>query len=284
MIRLDPQPASRRSFLKFGAAALAGAALLKSAPALAADAAASADYAGLPMGAQSYTFRSMSFAKATEAMQQLGLTHIEIYSGHVTGMSPKQVQEQLAKTGITFVSYGVIPFNQDEAHARKMFELAKTYGLKNLSCDPGPESFDILDKLTEEYDVTVAIHPHGPGHRWAKVETIQNAIKDHSKRIGLCADTGHLIRAGEDPVKACETFKDRLHAMHLKDFKKLDNGKWEDVPAAQGSLDVDALVKFMLDNNYKGGLFIEYEGGEPVKRVQESLDRVKQAVKKAKPA
>jgi hypothetical protein len=58
------------------------------------------------------------------------------------------------------------------------------------------------------------------------------------------------------------------------------------VPAGEGRLDVDGIVKFLLDesNAFKGVVFIEYEGKEPVEAIQKSLQRVKEAVKKAKGA
>jgi sugar phosphate isomerase/epimerase len=224
----------------------------------------------------------MSFDKCCEAMNNLGLRYIEVFPGHVAGMSPTQIKETLAKNNIKYMSYGVVPFTNKEADNRKMFEIAKQFGFSTLSCDPSPDSFDSLDKLCDEYGVSVGIHPHGPGHRWAKIETIWNAVKDHNKKIGLCADTGHLIRAGEDPLKACETMKDRLFELHLKDFKKKGENDWEDVPAAQGSLDVDGIIKFLLTNKFKGGIFIEYEGADPVNKSKESVDRVLEAIKKAK--
>ena len=241
------------------------------------------------MGLQSYTLRDRSFDKMLEAMQNdLKLHYVELFSAHLAGISPPQALEKIEAHDVTALSYGVVSFKKDEKANRVQFDLAKSLGLKNLSCDPDPDSFHSLDKLTEEYKITVAIHPHGPGHRWAKIDTIEKAIKDHSKMIGLCADTGHLIRAGEDPLKAVETFKDRLYAIHLKDFKKTDSGGWEDVPATEGSLDVNALVKFLLDRKYEGGVFIEYEGQRkddpqhPVKASEKSLETVRAAVKKAK--
>jgi sugar phosphate isomerase/epimerase len=275
-----PNHASRRSFLKFGAAALAGATLTRSIPAFAADA---LDFAGLNMGAQSYTFRSMSFEKACAAMKGLGLKYIEIFPGHIAGLGPSKVKEILAANEITFSSYGVIGFSKDEKANRKEFEIAKAYGLTNLSCDPSPDSFDVLDKLVDEYNITVAIHPHGGTHRWAKIDTMWNAIKDHNPKIGVNNETGWLIAAGEDPLRAFEVFKGRVYAMHLKDFKKKPDGKGlEDVPAGEGQLQVDALVKKMIEIPYKGGVFVEYEGNDPVPNVQKSLDRVAEAVKKAK--
>ncbi len=282
---------SRRSFLKGGAAAavaLAGGGLLANAPQLFAADAGGDGYGGLKMGLQSYTLRKRSFENMLSAMHaDLKLHFVELFPAHLAAQSPASVAEKLKAADVAALSYGVVGFTKDEAANRKLFELAKSYGFTNLSCDPDPDSFDGLDKLTEEYKITVAIHPHGPQNRWGKIDTIQKAIKDHSKMIGLCADTGHLIRAGEDPMRAVETFKDRLYAIHLKDFKKVGDGKWEDVPATEGSLDVNALVKFLLANKYAGGVFIEYEGerkddpNHPVTASLKSLETVKEAVKKA---
>ena len=274
----DASPATRRSFLKLAAAA-AGAATLRSVPVL--GGAGDDPYGGLVPGAQSYTFRAMSLDNALAAMKQLGIKEVELFPNHLTGFSPRQIKDKLKANDVTAVSYGVIPFKADEEQNRKLFELAKEYGMENLSCDPDPGAFENLDKLTEEYGITVAIHPHGPKHRWGKIDAIWEAVKDHSPKIGLCADTGHLIRAGEDPLRALEVFKGRLYALHMKDFKKTGDEKWEDVPLSEGSLDTDAVVKFLLDHKFKGAMLVEYEGKDEVPSVQRSLDRIKQAVQAA---
>ena len=132
-------------------------------PAFAAEEHADA-YGGLRMGIQSYTLRDRSFEKMLEAMQNdLKLHVVELFPNHVAAMSPTQVKEKLAAHDVKALSYGVIPFTKDADANRKMFELAKTYGMTNLSCDPDKDAFDSLDKLTDEYNVTCAIHPHGPG-------------------------------------------------------------------------------------------------------------------------
>jgi len=71
--------------------------------------------------------------------------------------------------------------------------------------------------------------------------------------------------------------------MHLKDFKKVGD-KLEDVPAGEGQLNVDALVKKLIEYKFDGAMSIEYEGKDPVANVQKSLARIKEAVKKAKSA
>ena len=275
-----PRSTSRRSFLKLSAAALAAATV---SPRLwAAD--GSEEYGGLRMGIQSYSLRDRSFEKMLEAMQNdLKLHYVELFPQHMLGKSPPQIKELLKKHDVTAASYGVVPFTKDEKKNREMFEIAKLYGMKNLSCNPEPNdaTFSSLETLTEEYGITVAIHPHGPEDKnWGKISQLQKGFEGRSTRIGLCNDTGHLIRSNEDPLKACQLFKDRLHALHLKDF----NTEGKDVPAGQGRLDVDGIVKFLLDrsNGFKGTVFIEYEGGTPVEAIQKSLERVKESVKKAK--
>jgi inosose dehydratase len=283
---LSSPPQSRRSFLKLGGAALAAAALartqLHGLPAFAAEEHSDA-YGGLKMGIQSYTLRDRSFEKMLEAMQNdLKLHFVELFPNHIVGLSPSQVLDKLKAHDVKALSYGVIDFTKDHDKNKKEFDKAKSLNLQNLSCNPDPDAFDSLDKLTDEYNITCAIHPHGPGAKWVKIDQIHDAIKDHNKKIGLCCDTGHLIRADQDPLRALEVFKDRTYALHLKDFKKLGDNKWEDVPAGDATLDVDGVVKFLLTHKSEAPVYIEYEGGDPVVSSQKSLTRVKEAVRKVK--
>ena len=120
---------------------------------------------------------------------------------------------------MTLTGYGVVHFGNDADANRRIFEFAKALGLEYLSADPDPASFDGLDKLVEKFDVAVGIHNHGPGHRYAKIETIAKAIKDHHPKIGCCIDTGHFLRSKIDPVDAVEAFGKRVYGVHLKDVK-----------------------------------------------------------------
>ena len=276
---------TRRQFLAAttgAAATLASASVLRGQSNTATIAPTNASkYDGLTLGIQSYSLRDRSFAKMLEALvDPLGLAAVEIFPGHIQGQSPRAIAEQLAAKNVKAMSYGVVGFGIDDAKNRKEFELAKALGLSNLSADPDPDPkcFESLEQLTEEFGVTIAIHPHGPGHRWGKREQLEQAFKDRSTRIGLCGDTGHLIRAGEDPLTILRAFADRLHAIHLKDFKKLEgDNKWQDVPAGDATLDVAGIIRFLKDSQFKGGVFIEYEGDHPVEAIQTSLARVAQA-------
>ena len=273
--------ASRRDVLRLGAASFAAAAF---APALSNALEQTDEYGGLPMGIQSYSLRSMSLDNALAALRNdLKLSEIELYSRHVSGLSPAQVNEKLKAHGVRCVSFGVVPFGKDHDANRKHFELGKALGCKNLSCDPEDDAkcWDSVGKLCDEYKMTVAIHPHGPGGRWVKIDQIHAAIKDVNPKIGMNDETGWLIDAGEDPVRCLDVFKGRTYAVHLKDFR-YTSGKREDVPAGDGKLDVDAFVKKLLEYKFDGAMAVEYEGEDPIPAIQKSLARVKEAVKKAK--
>ena len=93
---------------------------------------------------------------------------------------------------------------KDRDANRRVFDFGKQLGVKMLSADPTPDSFDVLDKLVEEYKIAIGIHPHGPVgeggkklHHWYSAEVILKAVKDHNPLIGACLDTGHLIRAAQ---------------------------------------------------------------------------------------
>src|SRR4029079_823044 len=101
---------------------------------------------------------------------------------------------------------------------RALFQFAQDVGIRNLTADPAPESFESLDALSKEFDIRIAIHNHGPRHRYDKVVDVLRAIEKHDQRIGACADLGHYIRSGEKPEEVIRALKGRLYGIHLKDF------------------------------------------------------------------
>jgi len=262
---------SRRDALRT-AACIAGSALLPVAVG-----AGPANPMPLKLGLQSYTLRDRTFAKMLQAMHKdLKLHYVELYMSHLFPSSAPPIlesaREQLASADVKAISFGVVGFTNDHDANRKLFEFAKTMGMTNISADPNPDSFESLDKLVDEYNITVAIHDHGPGHRYGKISQIWEAVKDHNPKIGLCNDTGHFIRAGQDPLEACEKFKDRLYAVHLKDFKPKGND-WEDCVLGDGKLKLDSILQWLLAHHFTGGAFIEYEGPDPLGITLECIKR-----------
>lgn len=260
---------NRRHFLQTGAAAAAGAALL-SGPARAGYDSQGEDIGGFKVGVQSYTYRQFTLEQALKKTQDLGLGWVEFYNKHANPAStPEQIKAILRvceQYKIKPIAFGVHSFTKNHDQNRKAFEFGKALGITTLSADPSRDSFDSLDKLVSEYDIAIAIHPHGPIgnrrlHQWYSAELIMDAVKDHHPKIGSCLDTGHLIHAAElgkhlDCAQQVRVMGARNFGLHLKDY---DNKKKSDVPFGQGELDVAAVLKALKDVKFKGYISIEYE-------------------------
>ena len=263
---MQQQTISRRAFLCTAAVAT-GAVLAP--PTRAAD-----DFGGFSVGVQSYTFREFDLEQMLKRTKELGLKSAEFYSKHIPPDSTpdklKAILTLCKEYEVAPLGYGVAPFSKDHDANRKLFDFGKACGVKYLSADPAPDSFDSLDKLCEEYKIAIAIHPHGPSgkgrHRWWSAEVILKAVKDHHKLIGTCLDTGHLLRMeqlGEklDPAEQVKIMGARNFAMHLKDH---DNKKKEDVPFGDpaGNLNVASVLKALKEVKFAGHIAIEYEASK----------------------
>ena len=239
----------------------------------------SGPYGPFKMGLQSYSLRNFKLHEAmTKTARDLGLHFWEAYPAHIPS-DPTQAghqREHAEEHGVRVVGYGVVHFSKDRDAARKIFEFGKAMGVRYFSADPDPDSFDVLDKMVEEYGIAVGIHNHGPGHRFATIDGIQTAIKDHHEKIGCCIDTGHFLRSGVDPVHAAEVFGQRIHGVHLKDVK---DAKTFTV-LGEGDLRTAALLRVLARQKYNDCLALEYEEKpeDPIADIQASLAAVREAI------
>ena len=266
---------SRREALASGLAATAALAL-GSRPSLA-GLAPRHDYGPFKVGLQSYSLRHYKLEEALEKTKGLGVHYWESFSAH-TNIDPAKAAGYKAladKYGVQVIGFGVSAFSKDHDANRKIFEFGKAMGVEYLSADPTVDAFDSLDKLTEEYGIAIGIHPHGPGAKWVKIDQIHEAIKDHSEKIGVCNDTGHFLRAGEDPVRAVEVFGKRTYGVHLKDVK---GGKTFTI-LGEGDLRLDALMQALAKIDYKHCVALEYEENEkdPIADIAKCLEAAQKA-------
>ena len=157
-------------------------------------------------------------------------------------------------------------------------------GIKSLSADPksDKETFDLLDKLVAEYDVAIAIHNHGPGHRYNKISDVEKVVKDRHPKIGACVDTGHYLRSDEDPVEAVQRLGKRVFGVHLKDVKTLPNGEKQFKIAGEGDLNVTGLLKALKALNYEYCVAIEYEENSknPLPDIEACLKHVRECAER----
>lgn len=231
---------------------------------------------GFFVGCQAYTFNRFSVVEAIEKTAEVGGKVIEFYPGQSLSKehpdvkwnhnaSPETIQmvkDQLAKYHIKAVNYGVVPIPQEEAQARKLFEFAKTMGLRAITTE-SVESMDTIEKLVKEYDVMVGFHdhpkrPNDPNYRMWDPHYVLSVIKNRDLRIGSCADTGHWVRSGLKPVECLRILKGRIISSHLKDLDKVGLGA-HDVPYGEGVSDIPAILKELRRQHFAGNISLEYE-------------------------
>jgi sugar phosphate isomerase/epimerase len=245
-------------------------------------------WGGFPLGAQSYSLREFNTVEAVRHLQGMGLHYVEMFNKHLsTDASAEQLAETLKllkDAEIKLQGHGVHAFTKDHEANKKLFEFAKRAGVKVLTADPSPDSFDSLDKLVAEYDVRIAIHNHGPGARYNKIADTAKAVEGRHKWIGACVDTGHYIRSGEDPVKAVLELGPRVFAAHIKDEKVANTPASDNVVIGKGHLDVVGLFKSLKKVEFPayGSLSLEYEANpkNPVDDMKQCLEVAKEAIAK----
>lgn len=271
----NPSNTNRREFLTASLVSAGALALGRSSRA-----ADTPDYGPFKMGLQSYSLRGFPLDDALRKTSGLGLKYWEVSRKHVQPETskPAEFKQHAAAQGIEVAGFGVTPFKADPDANRRLFEFGKALGVSYFTCDPAPGAFDGLDKLVEEFGIPIGIHNHGPGHRYASIASIQNAIKDHHEKIGCCIDTGHFLRSREDPVEAVEVFDKRIYGVHLKDVKDATHF----TILGEGDLRLSDLLQALAKRHYSYCLALEYEENPkaPLDDIRACLASVRKAVPK----
>ena len=71
---------------------------------------------------------------------------------------------KVAAAGLTLYGAGVIDMVK-EAQVHQAFEYGKAAGLRLLVISPAHEMLPLVETQVKKYDISVAIHNHGPGDR-----------------------------------------------------------------------------------------------------------------------
>jgi sugar phosphate isomerase/epimerase len=280
---------SRRQFISQVVATTAGiaaAGLVPEAPVLRKAFGAGVTSAGrLKLGIQLYSLRGYPVEKALEHAKELGFEQVEFFSGMLPlDASAEQIadmKQRVAELGMTISAHGVNGFSKDAAANRRAFEFAKALGIRNLTADPDPDSFDNLNDLVQEFDIRIAIHNHGPRHRYNKAVDVLQAIEGRDERIGACADLGHYIRSGEQATDVIRLLKGRLYGIHLKDFAEM-KADAKGVILGQGHLNVPAVFAALLQVGFPadGAMSLEYDENpdNPIADIRQCVAVAKKAL------
>jgi sugar phosphate isomerase/epimerase len=279
---------------------------------------------GWQLGAQAYTFRELSFDAALDRIDSCGLKYVEAFTRQQIGngisgtmdyhMEPAtrtQVLAMLKQKGITMLSYGVVSAD-NEQDWQQLFEFAKGMGLKQIASEPDPKFLPLVSKLADQYNIRVALHNHPRPSRYWSPDTVLKYTAGLSKRIGACADIGHWVRSGLDPVACLKQLQGLIFELHFKDLHEKPSAEYlaaqlvprppasagarpagppaggvpgpHDVPWGTGISNIDGVLAELKRQGFKGPMFAEYEyhWGSNGAEVAESVRNLREKIKTLK--
>jgi inosose dehydratase len=246
---------SRRRFLQWSGAAAAGLGWAGSAfgPALAGRAQEADDKAtggkAIKLGLASYTARKLSLEKAIEVAKRVDLKYICLKSVHMpleaTPETTAATAAKVRQAGLILYGGGVITMTK-EAQVTQGFDYAKAAGLGLIVIAPSAEMLPLIESTVKDTNIPVAIHNHGPSDKhFPTPESVYEKVKNLDKRVGLCIDIGHAVRAGVNLVATTERCADRLRDIHMKDIMPAD-AKGKDVPVGRGGIPMVAFLRTLV--------------------------------------
>jgi sugar phosphate isomerase/epimerase len=278
---------NRRAFLQAAGAgiSLAGMArLLPAAPI--ASSAPNADRLGWRLGSTAYTFNQLPFFEGVEKIASLGLRYVEGFSWQplskenkaptnetMPAALRKEVKKRLQDRGVKLVSCYLSELTGKGDAARKKFEWGKEMGLEFFVAEPAPADLDAIEKLCEEFGISLAIHNHPkPRSTYWNPDKVVEVAKGRSKRIGACADTGHWVRSGLCPVESLKKLEGRLVGMHLKDVVAPGKVDAMEVPWGEGKGSIEAVLRELHRQKAAPLVAIEYERhGDTIPEIRRSI-------------
>ena len=216
------------------------------------------------LGVASYSLRNFTREQAIEMTRALGVRYINFKSVHLAyDATPAEfatARAELASAGLQLVGGGTITFETDtDDGVRKYFDYARAAGMPTIVCTCKPPVLPRIEKFARQYDIKVAIHNHGPeDENFPSPYDALKAVKGMDRRMGLCIDLGHTVRAGTDPVKAIADAGPRVLDMHAKDLRDFNSAESQCI-VGEGKIPIASIFRQLRAIGYKGYVNLEYE-------------------------
>ena len=228
----------------------------------------------------SYSLRKFNLDETLEMTSTVGLDAICLKSFHLPlDASDDDIAAAVDKVkaaNILLYGGGVIGMKNKE-EVERAFEYAAAAGMSKIIGVPAPEVLPLVNDKVQQYDIEVCIHNHGPGDKtYPTPDVAYERIKDLDRRVGLCHDVGHTVRAGKDPAALSEQCADRLLDVHLKDVTEpTKDGRC--TACGRGVVDLPGLLKTLREIDYQGLLAFEYEAepDKPLPGLAESVGYIR---------
>ncbi len=231
---------------------------------------APAEQLGWQLAIAERTFMNSTLYEAMDKTAALGLKYFSlsasvkldgktaVATANLTDEQIAAIKKHLDATGLKLVN-AYVPLPGNEASCRKEFEFARKMGIDVLVGEPTEDALDTVEKLCKEYNIKVAIHDHPKGHSlYWNPEAVLAAIKGRGPLMGACADTGHWMRSGLDPVQCLKTLQGHVICLHFKDLSE-KKPKGYDVPWGTGAGNCKGMMEELQRQGFHGAFCAEYE-------------------------
>jgi len=246
-----------------------------------------------PVAVQCWTFRNFTFFESLEKTKAMGIDFVQAYPGQIlspdfqetkfdANLSEEKidlVQKKLKDIGISIIAFGVTNFENDEKSMRRVFDFAKKLGIRTIVTEPEYDDFGLIEKMVEEYSINIALHNHPTPSKYAYPQTVLERVKGLDSRIGACADTGHWMRSGVNPVEGLRMLEGRIIDVHLKDLDAFGKKDARDVPFGQGEGNIHDVLAELTLQHFAGFLTVEHENAaeadNPAPSIRKGLEYIK---------
>jgi sugar phosphate isomerase/epimerase len=268
--------------------------------------------AGVRVGAQTYSFRSLSLDETIPAMGRIGLGYCELWQGQVEtdaaiglpeGLSRQErnaqrrpklrewrlsvpldhfaaIRRRFDQAGVTLTAYN-LSFQNDftDEEIDRGFEMAKALGVDVITASSRVSIAERLDPFAQRHGVTVAFHNHSrvAPDEFATPESFDEALRGRSERLAVNLDVGHFTAAGFDPLDYLDGHHERIVSLHLKD--KTREGD-RNVLWGEGDTPIVEVLQRLRDRRWDIPAQIEYEyrGDDAIAEITRCFDYCKRAL------
>jgi sugar phosphate isomerase/epimerase len=254
---------------------------------------------GVPIGAQTYSFRELPLDAAIDAMKQIGLGECELFMGHVEpkcigGVDLRKwrlttpigyfedIRGKFDAAGIQIYAYS-LNFNDgfSAEELERGFEMTKALGTDLITTSTTLTCAKRLAPLAEKHAVRVALHGHDQTSHPNEFSSRESFAKGLalSPMFYINLDIGHFTAANDDAAAYLVQKHDKILVLHVKDRKK-NHG--DNVPWGEGDTPIKPVLQLVRSQKWKMPCNIEYEYGKPgldtVAEVRKCFDYCKQAL------
>ncbi len=253
---------------------------------------------GVMIGAQTYSFRDLSFDDGVNAMKEIGLGYAEFWIDKIQPTKDpeklkawrtnppmdeiKNARKKYEDAGIQI--YAVNYSFRDEFTDQQIesgFQIAKALGTNKITASSNVDISERVDKYARQYQVYVGFHNHDSmkANEFSTPDDWKKTMAGRSKYIGINLDIGHFTAANFDPLSFLEEHHSQIVTVHLKDRKKNHGAN---MPWGQGDTNIRGVLQLLKTKKYPIPAMIEYEYNKPgldtVAEVRKCFEYAKQAL------